>query len=109
MRWLIVISLLALGACAGGDPHAQAKALIAGRCGACHQVPGVASATGRVGPSLSGIASQQIIAGHFRNGRDTLARWVTHPQAMLPGNAMPETGLSAAEGRAIADYLATLD
>ena len=108
MRGLILILPLALAAC-GADRHAQAKALIAQRCGACHVVPGVAAATGRVGPSLAGIARQQIVAGHFANSRDLLARWVTHPQAMLPGTAMPDTGLTADQGRQIAAYLATLD
>ncbi len=109
MRWLISLPLLALASCGQGSHHAEARALIASHCSACHIVPGVASATGRVGPSLAGIASQQMIAGRFANDRQTLARWIAHPQAMLPGTAMPDTGLTGAQALIIADYLATLD
>ena len=92
MRGLILFAALALAGCGHGGTHAEARALIAQRCAACHIVHGVPSAVGRVGPSLAGIARQQIIAGHFSNDRNTLARWIAHPQAMLPGDAMPDTG-----------------
>jgi len=109
MRWLIFLSVLVLSACGDDDRHAEARALIASHCGVCHVVPGVDGATGRVGPSLAGIARQQMLAGRFANDRQTLARWIAHPQAMLPGNAMPDTGLSSVQAARIADYLATLD
>jgi cytochrome c2 len=109
MRGLIVIALaLGLAAC-GDDSHAQAKKLIAQNCAACHQVPGVTGANGRVGPSLAGIARQQIIAGHFANTPDTLTRWIESPQEMLPGNAMPDMRLTHAQAREIAGYLYTLE
>ena len=108
MRRMIPLALLALAAC-GHDRHAEARQLIAAHCASCHVVPGVPSAVGRVGPSLAGIGRQQIIAGHFPNDRLTLARWIAHPQAMLPGNAMPQTGLTDAQAGRIAAYLATLD
>ena len=110
MRRLSLLLLLPLAAChPAGDPHAQAKALIAANCIACHQVPGVRGAEGLVGPSLKGIARQQILAGHFVNSPDNMQRWLLHPQAMLPGNAMPEMRLTPAQARAISDYLYTLD
>jgi cytochrome c1 len=109
MRRLSLLLLVALAGCGHHDGHAEARALIAERCAACHVVPGVAAAKGRVGPSLAGIARQQIIAGHFANNRLNLARWVAHPQKLLPGNAMPDTGLTDRQALAIADYLATLD
>lgn len=31
--------------------------------------------------------------------------WLQHPQAIVPGNAMPDMGLSAAEARDMAAYL----
>lgn len=109
MRRLIALAPLALlGACHGGG-HEEAKALIASHCAACHTVPGVAAARGAVGPSLANIANRQIIAGKFANNRATLIRWIMHPQAMLPGNAMPDQGITQPQAAAIVDYLQTLD
>ena len=101
----------ALAACHGraADTNAQAKALIATHCAACHTVPGVAAAVGHVGPSLAGIARQQIIAGKYPNDPATMQCWLMHPQAMLPGTAMPEMGLTQDQARTIAAYLYTLD
>jgi len=111
MRRLIAIVLLpALAtACHKGGDHAEAKALIASHCGTCHVVPGISSAVGTVGPSLAGIARRQIIAGRFENNPATMERWIMHPQALQPGGAMPEMGLTGAQAHAIADYLYTLD
>lgn len=109
MRGLILPLLLVLAACAPRGSHDEAKAQIADHCAACHRIPGVATATGRVGPSLDGIARRQVIAGFFPNDRPTMIRWVAHAQTMLPGNAMPDTGLSPAEAARVADYLETLD
>ncbi|MDB6092116.1 MAG: cytochrome c class [Gammaproteobacteria bacterium] len=113
MRGLIaIVAVAALGGCGGGTDRArlaEARTLIASDCAACHQVPGVSSAKGRVGPSLAGIAHQQIIAGHFANTPETLVNWIEHPQHMLPGNAMPEMGLSHEQARTIATYLYTLE
>jgi cytochrome c len=83
--------------------------LIADHCAACHRVPGVPSASGRVGPSLHGVGRQQIIAGHFANTPDAMARWIEHPQQLLPGDAMPEMGLSHEQARIIVDYLYTME
>jgi cytochrome c len=113
MRRLILCLLLGgLSACANEAAERQmrqAKSLLADHCAGCHEVPGVLGAHGRVGPSLAGIARQQIIAGHFANTPETLARWIEHPQQMLPGDAMPEMGLSHAQARTIALYLFTLE
>jgi cytochrome c2 len=106
MRALILLPI-ALAGCS--QAPARTAGLIAARCGACHLVPGVPGATGRVGPSLAGIGRQQILAGHFPNSRENMVRWIRTPQAMLPGDAMPDTGLSPAEAEAVADYLYTLD
>jgi cytochrome c1 len=101
-----------LGACGSSSDGAQfkeAKRLIAENCAGCHQVPGVAAARGRVGPSLAGIGHQQIIAGHFVNTPLMLAHWIAHPQLLLPGDAMPETGLTEEQAQSIATYLYSLD
>jgi cytochrome c len=109
-RPILLLTLAALAGCQGkGDPHAEARALIAARCAGCHTVPGVAGANGRVGPSLAGFANRRIIAGQFANNRALLLRWLLHPQAMTPGGGMPEMGLTQAEAMTIANYLYTLD
>ena len=90
------------------DMH-EARALIAANCAACHRIPGIARANGRVGPSLDGISRQQIIAGHFANSPDTMTQWIEHPQQLLPGDAMPETGLNHEQVTKIVDYLYTME
>jgi cytochrome c2 len=117
MRWLSLTAVLLAGgavlAGCGNAPEqhqlAQARILIANNCGACHSVPGIAGADGRVGPPLAGIGTRQIIAGHFANTPNNLVSWIEHPQAMLPGDAMPEMGLSHAQAQAVASYLYTLE
>ena len=107
MRALIPpVLAVALAAC---NQQTDTTRLIADRCGACHIVPGVAGANGRVGPSLAGIGRQQIIAGHFPNSRPALTAWISRPQSLLPGDAMPDTGLTPEQAAAVADYLYTLD
>jgi cytochrome c len=105
MRALILLAP-ALAAC---QQQNETTRLIADRCGACHIVPGVAGANGRVGPSLAGIGRQQIIAGNFPNSRPAMTAWISRPQSLLPGNAMPDTGLTPEQAAAVADYLYTLD
>jgi cytochrome c len=107
-RLSLLLPLAMLGGC-HQDRYAEAKALIAANCAACHVVPGVAAATGNVGPSLAGIAKRQVIAGKYPNRPDVMLRWLMHPQALVPGTAMPEMNLSAAQAQAIANYLYTLD
>jgi len=113
MRRLIVLgTLMVLGGCtspAPPDRFAEAKAIISSRCGSCHVVPGVSGAHGNVGPSLAGIGNRQVLAGYFKNDRATMIRWITQPQAMLPRNAMPNTGLTPRQANLVADYLYTLD
>ncbi|WNO52700.1 c-type cytochrome [Stakelama saccharophila] len=112
MRRLIpLLAIAGLAAChADPEPGTRtAKALIAQRCASCHVVPGVRTAVGRVGPSLKGIATQQIIAGRYENTPGNMKRWIMHPQHLLPGTAMPDTGLTDAQAEAIVDYLNTLD
>ncbi len=87
----------------------HAKRLIADHCAACHEVPGIPTATGRVGPPLAHIASRQIIAGYFANNPVQMTQWIEHPQKLLPGNAMPEMDLSPGDVSEIVDYLYTLE
>ena len=102
---------LGLAACAkapaAGGGRGQALVEKYG-CGACHAIPGIPDAAGMVGPPLDHMASRQYVAGMLRNTPDNMAAWLRHPQSIVPGNAMPDLGLSEADAQAIATYLATL-
>ena len=66
------------------------------------------NADGNVGPPLNRIGERTYIAGMLRNTPANLVRWIREPQAVVPGNAMPNMGISEAEARDIAAYLYTL-
>lgn len=91
-----------------GDPSQGALVISRTGCGSCHLIPGIANADGMVGPSLAGFARRTTVAGMLPNTPDNLVRWVRFPQAVVPGNAMPNMGLSEAEARDVAAYLRTL-
>jgi len=95
-------------AVAGGDPDRGAALIGQVGCGACHQIPGVTAAAGEVGPPLTHIAQRTVIAGVLANTPDNLIRWIQTPQAVVPGNAMPDMGLNPQQARDIAAYLGTL-
>lgn len=111
---LALLLPLALSACSetaprAEEPHAQAKRLMTRLgCGACHEIPGVTGADGRIGPPLGGMADRTYIAGMVRNTPESMERWLRDPQAVSPGNAMPNVGATPAEARVMAAYLATL-
>jgi cytochrome c2 len=91
------------------DVSAHAKALIGQYgCGTCHAIPGIDNANGRVGPPLSGIGDRVFIAGRLQNNIDNMTKWISAPQSVDPGNAMPNMGISTTDARAIASYLETL-
>lgn len=95
-------------AVAGGDPQRGPKLITAFGCGGCHTVPGVRGANGNVGPPLTRFGDRTYIAGMLRNTPANLVRWIRDPQAVVPGNAMPNMGVTEAEARDIAAYLYTL-
>ena len=74
-------------------------------CGGCHAIPGIRGAGGRVGPPLDHFAQRRTVAGKLPNTPDWLAHWIRVPQAVVPGNDMPELGLSKQEARDVAAYL----
>ncbi len=91
-----------------GNPQRGATLIKQFGCGSCHAVPGVSGADGKVGPPLGGIADRIYVAGMLRNTPDNMARWLMHPQQIVPGNAMPDMGVSTQQARDMAAYLATL-
>lgn len=93
------------------DAHAEtgAELIEASGCGACHVIPGIAAARGHVGPPLNRIGRRVYIAGLLPNTPDNMVRWLRDPQAIVPGNAMPNLGLTEEQARDITEYLFTLD
>jgi cytochrome c2 len=77
-------------------------------CGTCHMIPGVKGADGLVGPPLAMIGRRIYIAGVRRNTPENMIAWLQDPQAVVPGNVMPNMGLSRRDAIDIAAYLDTL-
>lgn len=117
----IASTLLSMAALAAVAP-AQAQDIAAGKavfaqCAACHSVDGSNGA----GPTLQGVVGRKAgsVSGFrysraMRNAGDAwdaarLDAYLADPQAALPGNVMPFSGLSDAKARAdLVAYLATL-
>ena len=92
----------------GGSAEAGAAHIVAFGCGGCHRIPGIPGADGLVGPPLDMMARRVYVAGLLRNTPDNMVRWITDPQSVVPGNAMPNMGITAAQARDITAYLYTL-
>lgn len=91
-----------------GDP-ARGRTLISTYgCGSCHEVPGVDGANGLVGPPLNQFGKRSYIAGMLPNNATNLQKWIMNPQSVVPGNAMPNLGVSAVDAQDIAAYLLSL-
>lgn len=90
--------------------NAADGAIVIGRsgCGSCHEIPGIMHANGMVGPPLDHFARRTIIAGLLPNTPANLVHWIRSPQQVVPGNAMPDAGLSDRQARDVAAYLYTL-
>lgn len=116
---LVTIFAVTLSACGQRDT-VQAQDVTAGNasvgehliynygCGSCHLIPGVAEAKGTVGPPLQGFASRIYIAGSLVNTPENVLHWITKPQEINPGTAMPDLGVTERQARDIAAYLYTL-
>ena len=117
----VALLLLALAACeqpAPPDapfhtlPHADARrgqALLAQhQCGACHVIPEVPGAAGRIGPTLEHFGRRSYIAGALPNTPELLQRWLQDPPALVRGTTMPAMGVSPEAARDMAAYLLEL-
>jgi cytochrome c len=110
MRATLALSmtlLLAGSALADGDAARGEKKF--GDCAACHKLEAGAN---NVGPSLHGIFGRK--AGEIADFRyspaikrsglvwtpETVDKFITDPQAMVPGNRMPYAGMAGAADRA---------
>jgi cytochrome c1 len=114
---LLVAALALLGGCRvsdhsdavpGGSPARGRTALAGFGCGACHDIPGVVGAHGRVGPPLGGIAERTMIAGEAPNTPDNMIAWLRDPQSIEPNTAMPNLHVDDRTARDMAAYLYSL-
>lgn len=94
---------------AGGVPERGERLIAQYGCGTCHTIPGVRDARGKVGPFLGKVAEQRYIAGNLVNTPENLIRWIVAPQAVEPGTAMPDLGVTPEEAGHIAAYLYSLE
>lgn len=92
----------------GGDPERGRIQIVSYGCGSCHDIPGIAGAKGMVGPPLTSWSQRRIIAGEVANTPANLITWITVPQSIEPGVAMPNLGVSDGQARDIAAYLYSL-
>jgi len=95
-------------AISGGNVDAGETAIGRYGCGSCHEIPGIAGATGKVGPALAGVATRLEIAGVLANDPRHMVAWLRKPQQILPGNGMPDQGVTERDARDMTAYLYTL-
>ena len=92
-----------------GSIENGAVVIQAAGCGSCHRIPGIDAARGLVGPPLDHMARRKIIAGVLQNTPANMITWLLAPQQVVPGNAMPDMGLTERQARDVTAYLYTLD
>ncbi len=77
-------------------------------CVNCHTLSGT-SASGTFGPDLSHLMSRATLgSGVIPNTPENLRAWVKDPQAIKPGNLMPNMQLNARELDEVVSYLSSL-
>lgn len=92
-----------------GDVTLGREAMVEYGCGSCHRIPGVRGADALVGPPLDAFGERSYVAGSLPNNQENLVRWITDPDEVEPGTAMPDLGVSEDEAVNISAYLLTLD
>lgn len=91
-----------------GDPKRGMVLIKHYGCGGCHLIPQIAGAKGNVGPPLLQVGTRTYLAGFISNSPENMARWIQNPQKALPGNAMPQMGVTPRDSRDITAFLYTL-
>lgn len=95
---------------ADGDPARGRAAIDRYGCASCHAIPGVRQAqVSYIAPPLDHFRQRAFIAGSLPNTVDNLVLWLLDPDAVEPGTAMPDVGLSRREANDIATYLHSLE
>lgn len=92
----------------GGDVQRGKQLVSELGCARCHAIPGIAGPKGNVGPPLAKFGERTFVAGMLRNTPANLEHWIRSPQDVVPGNAMPDMGVTQQQARDIAAFLYTL-
>jgi cytochrome c oxidase subunit 2 len=93
---------------AANTDAAGRRIFLANACAGCHQIRGT-TADGHVGPDLTHFASRMTIAAvRIPNDPAHLAAWLRHPQAIKPGNKMPDLALAPSTFDALGRYMESL-
>ena len=95
---------------ASDDLHLEAAraTFLSLSCVSCHTVSGT-SASGTFGPDLSHLMSRDTLgSGVIPNTHEKLLAWVKDPQAIKPGNLMPNMQLNSRELEEVVAYLFSL-
>ena len=115
MRLALLIALVLAGCSGeeeapalGGSPESGKLLLRQFACGSCHSIPGVANASGKVGPPLEGIAKRVYLGGVLPNTPENMASFIREPHKADPRTAMPSMGVGEAHARDMVAYLYTL-
>jgi cytochrome c oxidase subunit II len=88
--------------------QAGRQAFMGSQCASCHRIAGTA-ANATVGPDLTHLASRTTLAAAtIPNTPAQLAAWIYNPQAIKPGDRMPDLGLSHGEVAQLVAYLESL-
>lgn len=91
-----------------GDAAVGAQLFQQLTCVNCHAVGGTAPRT-QVGPDLTHLGDRDTLgAGVVTNTPENLALWLRDPQALKPGNHMPNLHLTDEQIRLLVAYLETL-
>ena len=88
-----------------GDPERGKLALRVFACRSCHVIGGMVGRTVRVGPTLTGLSHRAFLAGALANTPENAVRWITEPQSVIPGSAMPDMGVDVELARDMVAYL----
>ncbi len=88
--------------------QAGERVFMTGQCASCHRIAGT-PAQADVGPDLSHLATRTTLAAlTIPNTPSELAAWIHNPQAIKPGDRMPDLGLSSTQVDSLVTYLDSL-
>jgi cytochrome c oxidase subunit 2 len=88
--------------------RAGEQVFMTSQCGSCHTIAGTA-AGGEIGPDLTHLASRRTLAAlTIPDTPRELAAWIADPQAIKPGDRMPDLGLSRKQISELVAYLDSL-